>query len=306
MAQKKLSIVNVFRNMNPKYIGLIFISPWLVGFLAFQLYPLISSFVYSFTDYSILRSASFIGFDNFVRLFTIDPDFLHSIKVTFLYALMAVPGKLSFALIIALLLNIRINGMNFYRTLYYLPSILGGSVALSALWRLMFMKTGVVNQILGRIGLPTPDWLGSPDIALFTISSLEVWQFGSSMVLFLAALKQVPTELYEAAKVDGATSRTSFFRITLPLITPIIFFNLIMQTINALQAFTSAFVITNGGPVKSTYLTGMKLYNEGFNNFKMGYASAISWILFAIILVLTLLIFKSSNSWVHYNDKEES
>lgn len=290
--------------INAKYIGLLFISPWLIGFFAFQMYPLVASFVYSFTDYSILRSAKFVLFDNYVRLFTIDRDFLHSIKVTFSYAMMAVPGKLTFALFVALLLNIKISGMNFYRTLFYLPSILGGSVALSALWRLMFMKTGIVNNMLASFGLPTPDWLGSPDIALFTISSLEVWQFGSSMVLFLAALKQIPQELYEAAKVDGSSRVSSFFRITLPLITPIIFFNLIMQSINALQAFTSAFVITGGGPLKSTYLVGMKLYNEGFNNFKMGYASAISWVLFAIILVLTLLIFKSSNSWVHYNDKE--
>jgi len=291
--------------LNTKYIGLLFISPWLIGFLSFQLYPLIASFVYSFTDYSVLRPAKIIMFDNYIRMFIIDKDFLHSLRVTFSYALMAVPGKLGFALIVALLLNIKIKGMSFYRTLFYLPSILGGSVALSALWRLMFMKDGIVNNMLKGVGLPTPDWLGDPHISLFTISSLEVWQFGSSMVLFLAALKQIPQELYEAAKVDGASWGSNFFRITIPLITPIIFFNLIMQTLHALQAFTSAFVITGGGPLKSTYLVGMKLYNEGFNNFKMGYASAISWVLFAIILLITLLIFKSSNAWVHYNDKEE-
>jgi len=291
---------------NAKYIGLVFISPWIIGFLSFQLYPLVASFVYSFTDYSILRSTNFVGFANYVRLFTIDPDFLHSIRVTFSYALMAVPGKLTFALFVAVLLSIKIGGINFYRTLFYLPSILGGSVALSALWRLMFMREGIVNQMLTAVGLPAPDWLGDPGISLFTISSLEVWQFGSSMVLFLAALKQIPQELYEAAKVDGSSWGSSFFRITLPLITPIIFFNLIMQSINALQAFTSAFVITNGGPLKSTFLVGMKLYNEGFNNFKMGYASAISWIVFAIILVMTLLIFRSSSAWVFYNDKEGS
>ncbi|WP_248929552.1 carbohydrate ABC transporter permease [Paenibacillus hamazuiensis] len=291
--------------LNTKYIGLLFISPWLIGFLSFQLYPLVASFAYSFTDYSVLRSAKFVMFDNYIRMFMIDKDFLHSLKVTFSYALMAVPGKLIFALIVALLLNIKIKGMSFYRTLFYLPSILGGSVALSALWRLMFMKDGIVNNMLKGVGIPTPDWLGDPHIALFTISSLEVWQFGSSMVLFLAALKQIPQELYEAAKVDGASWGSGFFKITIPLITPIIFFNLIMQTLHALQAFTSAFVITGGGPLKSTYLVGMKLYNEGFNNFKMGYASAISWVLFAIILLITLLIFKSSDAWVHYNDKEE-
>lgn len=297
------NLLQRLRRRESKYIGLLFISPWLIGFLSFQLYPFLSSFVYSFTNYSILSRASFVGLDNYVRLFTIDPDFKKSLQVTFTYALIAVPGKLIFALFVAMLLNMKVKGISFYRTLYYLPSILGGSVALSALWRMMFMKEGIVNQLLAKIGLPKPDWLGSPDLALFTISSLEVWQFGSSMVLFLAALKQVPTELYEAAKVDGSSRVSSFFRITLPLITPIIFFNLIMQSINALQAFTSAFVITNGGPLKSTYLIGMKLYNEGFNNFKMGYASAISWVLFVIILIMTLLIFRSSSSWVYYSDR---
>jgi oligogalacturonide transport system permease protein len=289
-----------------KYIGLFFIMPWLIGFLGFQLYPFISSFVYSFTDYNLFSKSSFVMFDNYIRLFTRDPDFMLSIRTTFMYALMSVPSKLIFALLVAMLLNKSIKGINFYRTLYYLPSILGGSVAIAALWRVMFMKEGFINQILMSIGLPGPEWLGTKGLALFTISMLQVWQFGSSMVLFLAALKQVPSELYEAAKVDGATRVRSFFTITLPMITPIIFFNLIMQSINALQEFTAAFVVTQGGPLKSTYLVGMKLYIEGFNNFKIGYASAISWVLFSIILVLTLIIFKSSKSWVFYNDKENS
>ena len=284
------------------YKGLLFISPWLAGFLVFQLYPFLSSFVYSFTDYNGLASPEFTGIGNYVRLFTVDPDFLKSLSVTALYALLSVPSKLAFALFVAVILNWKLRGVNFFRTLYYLPSILGGSIAVSALWKLMFMKSGIVNGMLGSLGLPALDWLGSPNLAIVTISLLQVWQFGSSMVLFLAALKQIPAELYEAARVDGAKRIGTFFRITLPMITPILFFNLIMQTINALQNFTSAFVVTNGGPLKSTYLIGLKLYVDGFSNFKMGYACAVSWVLFAIILVLTLIVFRSSDSWVHYED----
>lgn len=284
------------------YRGLFFIMPWLIGFLFLQLYPFLASLYYSFTQYNVLGQPKFIGLDNYIRLFTIDPDFKKSILVTMKYALISVPGKLFFALIVALILNMKLKGINGFRTVYYIPSILGGSVAVSALWRLMFMSDGILNKLLGLIGLPAVNWLGQAGTAMFTICLLQVWQFGSSMVLFLAALKQIPMDLHEAAGIDGAGKVKRFFYITLPIITPIVFFNLIMQTINALQNFTSAFVITNGGPLKSTYLIGMKLYTEGFSNFKMGYASAISWILFAIILVFTLLIFKSSDAWVYYED----
>ena len=289
-------------NKLDKYWGLIFITPWIAGFLIFQAYPFISSFYYSFTDYSIFSDPEFAGLKNYRQLFTRDADFLQSIKVTLKYTLIAVPGKIIFALIVAMILNMKVRHVNLFRTLYYLPSILGGSVAISALWKLMFMKDGLVNSLLSAINIPAIDWLGSPHIALYTISLLQVWQFGSSMVLFLAALKQIPAEYYESASLDGASHWTKFWHITFPMITPIVFFNLIMQMINALQNFTSAFVITNGGPLKSTYLIGLKLYEEGFNNFKMGYASAISWVMFAMILVFTLLIFRSSSAWVYYQD----
>lgn len=282
--------------------GLFFISPWLVGFLFLQLYPFLCSLFYSFTQYSILGSPKFVGLANYVRLFTIDPDFIKSIVVTFQYALISVPSKLLFALLVALVLNLKLKGINICRTVYYIPSILGGSVAVSALWRLMFMSDGILNKLLAILGIPAVNWLGQAGTAMFTICLLQVWQFGSSMVLFLAALKQIPADLHEAASIDGAGKWKRFCHITLPMITPIVFFNLIMQTINALQNFTSAFVITGGGPLKSTYLIGMKLYTEGFSNFKMGYASAISWVLFAIILVFTLFIFKSSDAWVYYDD----
>lgn len=288
-----------------RYEGLFYITPWILGFLLFQLYPFISSFIYSFTDYNILSGARFIGLANYRKLFTIDPDFRKSLFVTIKYACIAVPGKLVFALFVAMLLNMKIKGVNAFRTIYYLPSILGGSVAISALWKLLFMKEGMINHALSIIGIPAIDWLGSPHVAIFTISLLQIWQFGSSMVLFLAALKQIPAEYYESASLEGAGKVSQFFAITFPMITPIVFFNLIMQMINAMQNFTSAFVITNGGPLKSTYLIGMKLYTEGFNNFKMGYASAISWVLFVIILAFTLLVFRSSSAWVYYQDGEK-
>ena len=298
----KYTVNNQKKKRLKDYRGLFFIMPWLIGFLFLQLYPFLASLYYSFTQYSVLGQPKFIGLDNYIRLFTIDPDFKKSIMVTMKYALISVPSKLFFALIVALILNMRLKGINGFRTVYYIPSILGGSVAVSALWRLMFMSDGILNKLLELIGLPSVNWLGQAGTAMFTICLLQVWQFGSSMVLFLAALKQIPVDLHEAASIDGAGKVKRFFYITLPIITPIVFFNLIMQTINALQNFTSAFVITNGGPLKSTYLIVMKLYTEGFSNFKMGYASAISWILFAIILIFTLFIFKSSDAWVYYED----
>ena len=289
-----------------KYQGLFYIAPWLIGFFVLQLYPFVASFIYSFTDYNMLRPAQFVGLENYIRLFTIDPDFKKSIGVTLLYALISVPSKLIFALLVAFILNLKLKHINFFRTVYYMPSIMGGSVAISALWRLMFMKEGIINSLLGNLGIEPIDWLGNASTAMITICLLQVWQFGSSMVLFLAALKQVPNDLYEAASIDGASKFKQFFRITLPMITPIVFFNLIMQMVNSFQNFTSAFVITNGGPLKSTYLIGMKLYNEAFKNFKMGYACAVSWVMFAIILVFTAIIFRTSDKWVYYDDGGKS
>ena len=286
-------------------VGLFFIMPWVIGFIWFQLYPFVMSLIYSFTDYTMMKPPNFVGLSNYRRLFTVDPDFWKSLRVTAVYALMLVPLKLIVSLIVAMILNMNIKGVNFFRTVYYLPSILGGSVAISVLWKILFMRNGVINNLLAPLGIPPIDWIGNPDLALFTISMLSVWQFGSSMVLFLAALKQIPGSLYEAAKVDGARSFTIFFRITLPMITPILFFNLVMQAINALQEFTSSFVITNGGPLKSTYVLGMKLYTDAFANYKMGYASALSWIMFLIIVALTSFIFRSSAGWVYYDDGGE-
>ncbi len=302
MKRKKSSNrVKVF-HMKREYQAYLYILPWILGLLILQLYPFVSSFYYSFTDYQISGKPIFSGFDNYIKLFTKDTEFMNSVKVTILYTLYTVPGKLIMALAVAVFLNRNIRGINLIRTLYYIPSLFGGSVAISILWKLLFLDNGVINSLLTTLHLPNIQFWGNPKTALPTICALEIWQFGSSMVMFLAALKQVPASLYEAASIDGANSFKKFFKITVPQITPIIFFNLIMQTIQALQNFTSAFVITNGGPLKSTYVLGMKLYKEGFSYFKMGYASSISWVIFVMVMIVTLLLFKSSKGWVHYED----
>jgi oligogalacturonide transport system permease protein len=289
------------KQLGKKYIGLLYISPWLLGFLIFQLYPFIASFFYSFTSYNLMKSASFVGLSNYAKIFS-DPMFIQSLKVTFAYVFMVVPGKLIFALLIALILNMKIRGIGIFRTVYYLPSIFGGSVAVALLWKALFMHEGTVNRILSVFQLPPVDWLGDSHIALITITLLNIWQFGSSMVLFLAGLKQIPNELYEAANVDGSTKWHSFLHITMPMLSPIVLFNLVMQVISAFQDFTGSFIVTKGGPNNSTYLYGMLLYDDAFKYFRMGYSSALSWVLFAIIMLFTLLIFKSSRQWVFYED----
>lgn len=295
--------MNRKKTMKREYQAYLYILPWILGFVILQLYPFVSSFIYSFTDYTVGAKATFQGLANYKKLFTQDKEFWNSLKVTVLFALYTVPGKLIMALAVAMFLNRDLKGINLIRTLYYIPSLFGGSVAVALLWRLMFLDNGVINAILTALHLPVIQWLGDTRYALRTICMLEIWQFGSSMVMFLAALKQVPRSLYEAAEIDGAGKVTRFFHITLPQISPIIFFNLINQTIQALQNFTSAQVITEGGPLKSTYVLGLKLYKEGFSYFKMGYASAISWVVFAAIMIFTLAIFASSKLWVHYADE---
>lgn len=300
---KKKEKVRAYRKRD--YQAYIYLAPWLLGFCVLQLYPFLSSLYYSFTDYQITSSPIWAGIQNYITLFKADSEFITALWVTIKFALMTVPGKLLLALAVAVFLNRSLKGINLIRTLYYVPSLFGGSIAIAMLWKVMFMDNGVVNSLLGMLGMKSISWLGDPKVALTTICMLEIWQFGSSMVMFLAALKQVPASLYEAASIDGAGKVKCFFYITLPQITPIIFFNMIMQTINALQTYTSSAVITNGGPLKATYVMGLKLYKEGFSYFKMGYASAISWVMFALILVVTLLLFRSSSSWVYYEDEGE-
>jgi oligogalacturonide transport system permease protein len=283
-------------------MGYIYTLPWILGFLIFQAYPLFASFYYSFTDYNITGIPNFVGLKNYFTMFTGDTLFFTSLANTLRFVFMSVPMKLVSALIVAIILSQNLKGINIYRTVYYIPSIFGGSVAIAILWRFLFMDGGLVNRLLAALHLPSVPWLSSPDIALFSLSLLSVWQFGSSMVLFLAALKQVPEDLYEAARIDGADRFSVFFRISLPMITPVLFFNILMQMVNAFQDFTGAFVITGGGPLHSTYLFALKLYDEAFGYFKMGYASALSWILFVFILVFTVIFFRFSSMATYYED----
>lgn len=283
-------------------IGFVYILPWLIGFLALQLYPMVASLYYSFTNYSMGGNEKWVGLKNYIDIFTRDSTFSKSVRATLIFVIAAVPLKLAFALLVAAMLKQNRKGIGFFRTAYYLPSVLSGSIATSILWRALFRKNGYIDQLFLLVGLKPIGWFATPDMALLNISLLTAWQFGSSMVLFLSGLQQIPTNLYEAAQIDGAGAVRRFLNITLPMLSPTIFFNVIMQTINAFQEYTSAAIITHGGPMRGTYLYGMKLYDEAFVNYRMGYASALSWVLFAVILVFTLLMFKSSSKWVYYED----
>lgn len=285
-----------------KYHAYLYIAPWLIGFFVLTAYPFCASLFYSFTDFDMFKY-KFVGLDNYIKMFREDRIFLDSLKLTLSYTGISVPAKLAVALGLALLINKNVRGINAYRTLFYLPSILGSSVALAILWRYIFKSDGLVNMFLALFGAAPVNWLGYPDTALLTLILLPLWQMGSPMVIFLAALKNVPIEMVEAAKIDGAGKTRIFFRITLPMISSVIFFNLIMQTIEIVQLFTPAYVITQGGPIKATYLYSLMLYDVTFRDFKMGYASALSWVLFAIIIAYTVLLFRSSGRWVFYEDE---
>ena len=272
------------------YAAFAYLAPWIIGMLVLQLYPFLSSLVYSFCNYKITGTPKFCGLQNYIQLFTMDNEFWNSLKVTLVYTLYTVPGKLVMALAVAVFLNRNIKGINLIRTLYYIPSLFGGSVAVALLWKIMFMDNGVINAILTTLHLPNVQWLGDPNQALRTICMMEIWQFGSSMVMFLAALKNVPADLYEAAEIDGASKVKMFFSITVPQITPIIFFNLIMQTIQALQNFTSAFVITDGGPMHSSELLSTYMYSTAFRSYNGGYASAIAIVMILLGVLVTVVI----------------
>lgn len=294
------------KRLNRKqYIGLVFIMPWLIGFIVLQLYPFVTSFYYSLTDYNIMESPRFIGIQNYIKLFTADREFWNSLKVTVIYTVFTVPGKLIVALLVALVMNKNLKGINLIRTIYYLPSLFGGSIAVAILWKLMFQDQGIINSLLAVFHIPSVQWLSSTKMALPTIILLNFWQFGSAFVMFLAALKNVPMDLYEAADIDGAGGIVKFFKITLPQISSIIFFNVIMQTITALQSFAGPMVITNGGPLKSTYVLGLKLYTEAFSYYKMGYACAVSWVIFIMITIVTSILFRFSSMVVYYEDGGE-
>jgi len=282
----------------------LFLAPWLIGLIVITLGPLIASLYLSFTKYSLIQAPQWIGFENYVRMFS-DPRLLKSLQVTFTYVIVGVPLQLIVALGIAVLLNEGMKGLAFYRSVYYLPSMLGSSVAIAVLWRQMFGVDGLVNQILRAFGIDAHvGWISDPSYALWSLILLHVWTFGSPMVIFLAGLRQIPDMYYEAASVDGATRWTKFRRITLPLLSPIIFFNLVLQVINAFQSFTQAFVVSNGtgGPSDSTLFYTLYLYQRGFGQFQLGYAAAMAWLLVIIIGALTAINFFLSKYWVFYEE----
>ena len=289
-----------------RFLGIAYVSPYIIGLLIFTAFPFLASLYLSFTDYDLISTPKWVGLDNYERLFTRDRTFDKSLSVTLLYVFLTVPLKLAFALLVAVVLNYKLKAIGFFRTAYYVPSILGGSIAIAVLWRYIFAEAGLVNMILTGMGFEAVNWFGDPQNALFTLVLLRCWQFGSAMVIFLAALQSVDKTLYEAAAIDGANKWHVFRYITVPLITPVIFFNLIMQTVQACQEFNGPYIITNGGPLKSTYLLPMYIYDKAFKSFDMGYASAIAWVLFVIIMVLTVIAFWSSKKWVYYAGDKRS
>ncbi|MEH2491698.1 multiple sugar transport system permease protein [Bradyrhizobium sp. AZCC 2230] len=283
--------------------GYLFLAPWLIGFFGLTLGPALVSLYLSFTDYDLLSNPRWVGAANYVRIATTDPKFSAAMRVTFLYVALAVPLKLAFALLVAMMLNRGLRGLPLYRAIFYLPSLIGASVAVSVLWRQLFAGDGLLNQALKLVGIHGPSWISNPDTALYTLVALSVWQFGSPMIIFLAGLRQIPKDVYEAAEIDGASRNQQFWRITLPLLTPVVFFNVVVQTIDAFKAFTPAFIISGGtgGPIDATLFYTLYLYQEAFAYFRMGYASALAWVLVVIIAAFTALSFLSSRYWVHYD-----
>ena len=294
------------RRSRQNVAALVFLAPWLLGLVGITLVPMAISLYLSFTDFNLIRfGTKFVGVDNYLRMAT-DSRLIASAKVTAIYVLFSVPLQLVFALLLALLLNQGLRGLAIYRAVYYLPSLLGGSVAVGLLWRRLFGGDGLLNQLLGLLGLTNlPSWIGDPDYALWTLIIHHAWTFGSPMVIFLAGLRQIPTEIYESAAVDGAGLFARLFRITLPLLSPVIFFNLVLQVINAFQAFTPAYVISGGtgGPNDSTLFYTLYLYTVGFRQFDMGRASAMAWMLLAVIAAFTAVNFLTSRKWVFYGDE---
>lgn len=291
------------RSWEKNWVGYFFLTPWLIGLLGLSVIPMGASLYFSFTSYDMFTAPEWIGLANYLEMFQ-DSKWLNSVKVTLSYVFIGVPLQLGFALGVAVLLNKGLKGLQVYRAIYYVPSLFGGSVAIALLWRQLFGGDGLVNSLLAIIGIEGKNWISSPDTALYTLIILTIWQFGAPMVIFLAGLKQVPVGLYESSKIDGAGPIKQFFSITLPLITPIIFFNLVMQIINAFQAFTPAYIVSggSGGPLDSTLFYTLYLYQKGFTQFQMGYASAMAWFLLICISIVTALVFVSSKKWVYYQE----
>lgn len=298
---KRISDGKLYKFLNKESsAGVIFCLPFIIGFFVFLLVPMGISLYYSFCDYNILSPAKFVGLNNYIKMFTGDEVFWKSFKATMYFALVSVPLRLAFALMVAMILVKPTKLTGFYRAAYYLPSIIGGSVAVAVLWKRMFATDGVINSILAAFGIETQmAWLGNTKTAIWTLILLAIWQFGSSMLIFLSALKQIPSSLYEAADVDGANKFTKFFKVTLPLLTPTIFFNLVMQMINGFLAFTQSLIITQGKPMDTTLFYALYMYQQSFQFNNAGYASAMAWMMLLLIGTFTLVLFKTKKYWVY-------
>lgn len=282
----------------------LFLAPWIAGLVLVTIIPMAASLYLSFTDYRLGAHANWVGVANYVRMLTADPTFMSAAGVTIRYVFISVPLQLAFALLIASVLNRGVRGLPIYRSVYYLPSLLGGSVAVAVLWRRLFSSDGLLPELAAHVGIQMGSWVSEPAHALTTLMILNVWTFGSPMVIFLAGLRQIPGELIEAAKVDGAGAIRRFVSIVIPMLSPVIFFNLILQLIGAFQAFTPAYILSagTGGPADSTLFYTLYLFQAGFQQFSMGYASAMAWLLFLAVGVFTALNFAVSKYWVHYED----
>lgn len=270
-----------------KYTGLLFVIPFIIGFILFTFYPFVSSFLFGMTDYNGITTPEFTGLDNYISMFS-DKDFLQAFSVTLRYTFILVPLKLIISLLVALILNIEIKGIGIYRTVFYIPSILGSNLAVVIMWQFLFTGNGLINQVIGT----EISWYGSSGGAMAIIVLLRLWEFGSAMIIFLNALRDIPREYYDAAKVDGCGKVRCFFSITLPLLKDVIFLNVILQLIAAMQEFNAPYMITGGNPMKSTYTIGMLIYDEMFKYHNAGYANAVSWVLFVIITAVVLILFR--------------
>jgi multiple sugar transport system permease protein len=283
--------------------GWLFASPWIIGFFLWTLGPMLASLFYAFTNWDLITTPTYVGLANFTTMFN-DALVWQSLQVTTVYALVSVPLHIVFGMVLALLLNAGVRGQRFYRTAFYLPSVLSG-VAVALLWRWLFStEFGLFNLLLSYVGITGPSWLGDPKWAMPSLILMSLWGVGAGVIIYLASLQGIPTDLYEAAEVDGATAWTKFWRITLPMMTPVLFFQLVTGFIVALQVFTQAFIMTSGGPNNATLFYLLYLYRNAFEYFRMGYASALAWVLFIYILVLTLLLYWSSNRWVYYEGED--
>lgn len=279
-----------------------FLIPWLIGFFGLTLVPMVYSLYLSFTSYNIFSPPRWIGLDNYVRMFTTDPAFMQSAQITLIYVLVGTPITLAAALGVAMLLNFRDRGSGFFRSAFYAPSLIGGSVSVAIVWRAMFSGDGPVDNTLTFFGIDIGGWIGNPALVLPMMILLAVWQFGATMVIFLAGLKQIPKELYEAAEMDGAGAWHRFRAVTLPMLSPVIFFNLLLGLIGAFQVFASAYIISNGtgGPAGMTNFITLYIYKRGFADGQMGYAAAIAWVLLIVVAIIAVILFRTQRSWVHY------